>query len=130
MLPILAVIYLSQQVSYFSEHGTGGRPVDHVKIGAWVVLSIVLLLALATNGVWFQRAEVRDLVNDENTRANRASALSIGFLAAMATAFVLYLVDQFEPLATRAAIHLIVSLGLGAALFRFAWLERRALRDG
>ena len=29
MLPFLAVIYLSQQVSFFADAGSGDRPVDH-----------------------------------------------------------------------------------------------------
>ena len=43
MLPFLAVIYLTQQVSYFADAGSADRPVEHVKVGAWVVLSLVLL---------------------------------------------------------------------------------------
>jgi ABC-type Fe3+ transport system permease subunit len=131
MLPFLAVIYLCQQATFFAGDAPPGvRSVDHVKIGAWLVLSLVLLLALATNGFWFQSKEVRDLINDESTRANRASAMTAGFVAAMLAAMAVYFIEQFEPVSSREAIHVILSLGLGAALVRFGMLERRAHDNG
>ena len=129
MLPILALFFITQQASFFIE-GSGGsaeRAVDHVKLGAWLVLSLVLLAALWTGGFWLQKREVRDLMDDEVTRAHRAAALSIGFLVAMLTAIALYVVDMFEPMSSRMAIHLIVTFGIAAALIRFGLLERRAL---
>lgn len=130
MLPFLAVIYISQQATFFTDDALDGRSVDHVKIGAWLVLSLVMLLALATNGFWFQSAEVRALVNDESTKANRADAMTTGFIFAMLGGMVLYFLNQLEPVTAREAIHVILSLGLGAALVRFGMLERRAHRDG
>lgn len=130
MLPFLAVIYISQQATFFTDDALEGRSVDHVKIGAWLILSLVMLLALATNGFWFQSAEVRALVNDESTKANRADAMTTGFIFAMLGGMVLYFVNQYEPVTAREAIHVILSLGLGAALVRFGMLERRAHRDG
>ena len=129
MLPILALFFITQQASFFIE-GSGGsaeRAVDHVKLGAWLVLSLVLLAALWTGGFWLQKREVRDLMDDEVTRAHRAAALSIGFLVAMLTAIALYVVDMFEPMSSRMATHLIVTFGIAAALIRFGLLERRAL---
>lgn len=131
MLPFLAIIYITQQASFFAADAPDGvRPVDHVKIGAWLVLSLVLLLALVTNGFWLQRPEIRALMNDESTRANRASAMTTGFIFAMAGGMALYFLIQLEPVTARVAIHIILSLGLGAALVRFGMLERRAHRDG
>ena len=70
------MIFLSQQATYFSGRARSGAvPVDHVKIAAWLVLSIVLLLVLATGGCWLQSAEVRALLNDESdARASRMEA--------------------------------------------------------
>ena len=131
MLPFLAIIYISQQATFFAGDAPPGvRSVDHVKIGAWLVLSLVLLLALATNGFWFQSAEVRALMDDESTKANRADAMSKGFVFAMLGGMALYFLNQFEAITAREAIHVILSLGLGAALVRFGMLERRAHRDG
>ena len=129
MLPFLAVIYISQQAAFFATPDSG-RAVDHVKISAWLVLSLILLLALATGGSWLQSKEVRALMNDEVTQANRSKAMTLGFLFAMAGGMALYFLYQFEPFTAREAIHIILSLGLGAALVRFGMLERRAHRVG
>jgi len=82
ILFVLAAIFLSQQASYFSGHDPA-RPVDHIKIGAWLVLSAVLLLMLATGGAWFRSAEVRALLNDETTREHRRTGFVNGWLTAM-----------------------------------------------
>jgi hypothetical protein len=130
MLPALAVIFIAQQASYFAEPDAGIRAVDQVKIAAWLVLSIVLLLALATGGFWFKPKAVRALMDDEITRANRADAFRLAFLATMTGGIALYFVSLFEPMSGREAIHLLTTIGIAAALLRFAYLERRALKDG
>jgi hypothetical protein len=130
ILPFLAIIYFTQQVSFLSALGDGPpRDVDHFKIGAWVVLSLVLLAALATKGFWLQPRAVRDLIDDEGTRANRLDAMRIGFLFACCTALAAYFIAQFQPLTVGEAAHLVLTFGLGAALIRFGLLERRAHRD-
>jgi hypothetical protein len=130
MLPIMAVIYLSQQVSYFaSAAAQPERMVDHVKVGAWVVLSLVLLAALTTKGFWLRPAAVREMIDDEGTRANRGDALGWGFVMAMIGAIAVFMVSLVQPVGAREAIHVIVSLGIAAALVRFGMLERRAMRD-
>ena len=83
-----------------------------------------------TKGFWLQPKEVRDLIDDESSRANRLEGLRVGFIFAVLTATALYFVDQFSPMTAREAIHIILSLGLGAALLRFGMLERRAHQDG
>ena len=129
-MPILAVIFISQQASYITGAGNGERTVDHVQIGAWLVLSLVLLLALATGGGWIYSRAVRDLANDEVTKAHRDTAIAFGFFAAMIACFALYVLTLFEPLGGRDAVHAIMSVGIAAALLRFGLLERRAHRDG
>jgi hypothetical protein len=130
MIPALAVLFILQQTSYFvGQVEDGTRTVDHVKIGAWLILSIVLLLALATGGFWFKPARVRALMNDDITRANRVEAFRVGFLATMIAGIGLYLVSLFEAVGGREAIHLLVTVGIAAALLRFGFLERRAHID-
>ena len=130
MLPLLAVIFITQQAAYVTERyegaGAAVRTVDHVKIGAWLILSVVLLLALTTGGFWFKSREVRALLDDEVTRAHRAAALQLGFVVTMVAAFAMYLLIQFEPISARDSIHLLVTIGIGTALVRFGMLERRA----
>lgn len=130
MLPALAVIYFSQQAIYFrSTAAVHPRDVDHVWIGAWVVLSFLMLAGLTTKGFWLQPQAVRNLIDDENTLANRLEGIRIGFVVGMLTAITLYFVDVFSPMTAREAIHIVMSLGLGAAILRFGMLERRAHRD-
>ena len=127
MLPFLAILYFIQQTTYFrSTANPHPRPVDHVWVSAWVVLSLIILAGLATRGFWLQPREVRELIDDESSRANRLEGLRIGFILAVLTAIVLYIIDQFWPMTAREAIHIILSIGLGAALMRFGMLERRA----
>jgi hypothetical protein len=131
MLPMLAIVFLLQQAAYFGDRfADGDRTVDRVKIAAWLVLSVVLLLALATGGFWFKPKAVRALMDDEVTRANRADAFRIGFLVTMAAAIALYFVSLFEPVGGRDAIHILMTIGIAAALLRFGYLERHALKDG
>lgn len=130
LIPALAVVFILQQASYFvGQVEDGTRTVDHVKIAAWLVLSIVLLLALATGGFWLKPEPVRALMNDDVTRANRADAFRIGFLATMIAAIGLYFITLFEPVGGREAIHILVTIGIAAALLRFGFLERRAHID-
>jgi hypothetical protein len=131
MLPALAVIFLSQQVTFFSTvHSTAHPSAYGAKISAWLALSIVLLFALSTKWFWFERKEVRDLLDDENTRANRNDAMRWGFLFSMAAAIGVYGLTLFDPMVTaRDAVHIVMTLGIATALIRWGMLERRAFRD-
>ena len=104
------------------------RTVDTVKISAWFVWALALLLMLATGGNLLRGRKVRALLNDELTRRNRAQAYVAGFWAAAISAIGLYLVDLFDPVGSREAIHAILSCAIASALITFAARERRALR--
>jgi len=128
LLPALAVIFIAQQGAHFmagAEDGT--RTVDLVRIGAWLFLSAILLVLLVTGGALFRRRNVRALLDDDVTRANRAQALRLGFIATMIGGIVLYVITLFEPVSGREAIHLLMTIGIAGALIRFGHLERRAL---
>ena len=130
MLPALAAIFLTQQAAFLS---TVNSPAPHaaysVKISAWLVLSIVLLAALSTKGFWLEPKEVRDLIDDENTRANRNEGMRWGFLFAMGSAIAIYVLTMFDVVTGREAVHIVLSFGIAAALLRWGVLERRAHRD-
>ena len=130
MLPVMAMLLLIQQASFFTEHPGVDRPVDHLKISAWLVLSAVILVALWTGGSWLQPRRVRELLNDEGTRVHRTQAFRVAFLASMMGCIFLYFLTMFTHVETREAIHIILTIGLSAALISFGVLERRALRDG
>jgi hypothetical protein len=129
MMPVLAIIFIAQQAAYFAEPDAAVRLVDHVKIAAWMLLSIVLLLALATGGFWLKPKGVRALMDDEVTRANRAEAFRLAFFTTMAAAILLYFLSLFETIEGREAVHLLTTVGIATALLRFGYLERRALKE-
>jgi uncharacterized membrane protein len=131
MLPALAVIFLSQQASFFSQmSGSGHVSAEKAKISAWLVLSVLLLFGLATKGFWLEPKEVRDLIDDENTRANRNEAMRWGFLFAMGSAIAVYVLTMFDTVTGRDAVHIVMSFGIAAALLRWGLLEKRAHRGG
>ena len=129
-LPALAVIYFAQQASFFAAYSQPHSSTDivHFKIGAWVILSLAMLAALATKGFWFSPREVRELADDETSRANRSAAMRAAYLVSTAVAIILYLAQAIAPLSVLEAIHLIVSSGLGVGLLTFGMLERKAMR--
>jgi hypothetical protein len=131
MLPALAVIFLSQQAAFLSNLGTHEQSSAYsLKVSAWLVLSIVILAALTTKGFWLEPRAVRDLIDDENTRANRNDAMRWGFLFSMAAAIAVYALTLFNvQLTARDAVHLVLTVGIPAALIRWGFLERRAHRD-
>lgn len=129
MLPVLAVLFLGQQATFFSQPDFSDRTVDQVHIAAWLVLSVVIIIALMTGGGWIYSRNVRRLANDEATRVHRDHAFRAAFVASMATCVGLYFLSLFEPLGGRAAIHLVMTVGIATALLWFGFLERRALRN-
>src|SRR4051794_39185033 len=129
-LPVLGIVFLAQQASFLSMPEQSARPVDHLKISAWLVLTIVLLAGLATGGAWVRPRAVRELVNDESTRAHPQTACVYGFWAGLGASLGLYVVNMVEPVSGRDAVHIIVTMAVATALLNFGMLERRALRDG
>lgn len=130
MMPVMAVLLIAQQGTFVN--ADSGRPVDHVRIAAWLALSCVLLFVLVTGGpaALIHGREVRDLMEDEGTRANRRQALANAFVASMLGAIVIYFASLFKAVSGREAVHVVLTIGIAAALLSFAALERRALKDG
>lgn len=128
MFPILGIYFIAGQAVFFRQVAEPTR-VAQFKISAWLVWALVLLIAFAFAGGHFRGRAVRDLVEDEVAVANRAKGYAAGFWAAAAAAIALYVVNMFEPVSGRDAIHLILTALVGAAMIRFGTLERRALRE-
>jgi len=96
----------------------------------WAINAALLLaLSLPAGGlIWGRR--VRELVNDDVSRANARTAAAAAFWVAMVIALGLYALPVSQAMTARQAIYLIVLPTTGLAPLVFAWLESRALRDG
>lgn len=125
-MPVIGILFLAQQAAYFSQHPVS-RPPDHFKVAAWLCMALALLLFLVAPAGLFRSRAVKNLMNDETTRAHRLQAFYAGFIAMITCCIALYAFDQFEPVEGRDAIHLILSVGIAAAIIRNGMLERRAL---
>lgn len=129
LMPVIGILFLAQQGVYFSGHSAAHAP-DHFKVAAWLCMALALVLLLVAPAGLFRSRAVKDLMNDESSRAHRLQAFHAAFIAMITACVALYAFDQFEPLSGRDAIHLILSVGVAAALIRNGMLERRALKHG
>lgn len=128
-LPVIGIIFLTQQMAFVFQT-EGERAVDHVRLFGWVLMGLVIVAALATGGYWLKSKEMRELLDDEVSRANRKEAMSLGFILSMLSGLALFPLRSFIEIDGGLALHLVVSIGLFAAIVRFGLLERRAYRDG
>lgn len=129
IMPVLAILFLSGQAIYAVGPDDPTRTVDQVKVAAWLVWALALLLLLGTGGGYFRSKQVRMLMEDESTRANRGRAYAVGFWLAIGASISIYLLTAFDNVKPREAIHIIVTAAVAGALLTFGYLERRAHRD-
>jgi len=101
--------------------------VNFVAMGIWTALALGVLVVAVSGGSWLVPRSLRPLANDDVTRANRDKAVMRGFIAAMITAMIVFVVAPFEPLSAQRAAHLIVSFGLAMTLLSFGLEEIRSL---
>lgn len=124
--PLLAVGMVFQQWRFFTPKPPA-RPFglsDYVDAGMWLLLVAVPMAALLTRG-WAKQRALRDLMEDEATRANRARSLAVGFLCAIAAAAGLFIATIFVDLGARTVLNIVVSAGIGSAMLCFGILEWR-----
>ncbi len=127
---VLAVFFLGLQTVYLSNGALHENTrLAHFKIGAWALNAIVLLVLLATGGNLMRGRAIKNILNDETTRAHRRVATAWGFWAMIVTGFGLYIIDQFEEVTTREVLHMLITFGTAVPLLVFSYLERRAYRD-
>lgn len=125
---VLAMVFFAGQTAYFAS--SPATRDSHARVGAWLILVILILLLLATGGFLLRGHKVRDLLNDETSRLNRLASQALGFWVTIITALVIYVESIFEPVSLNEGVHIIVTLGVGAALISFAVRERKAHRIG
>ena len=123
---VLAIVFFAGQSAYFASSPLTRD--SHARIGAWLILVVLMLMLLATGGFLLRGCNVRDLLNDEISRHNRLAAQATGFWVTIIAALAVYVESIFDPVTFNEAIHIIVTAGVGAALISFAARERRAHR--
>jgi signal transduction histidine kinase len=104
------------------------RPVDYVQLFASTLWLFMLLVFILFGGGLWRSKSVRAMLNDENTEEHRRRAIASGFWAMILGAAACYVGTFFGPVSTREAVHVIITIGVGATLLRFGGLERRALK--
>jgi hypothetical protein len=123
---VLAMVFFAGQSMYF---GASGATRDSLpRVGAWLILVCLMLLLLATGGFLLSGRKVRHLLNDESARANRVAAQAVGFWATILSLIAVYIESMFDPVTLNEAVHIVGTIGVGAALISFAVRERRAHR--
>jgi heme/copper-type cytochrome/quinol oxidase subunit 2 len=121
---VLTIVFFSGQSLYFTS--SPATRDSHARVGAWLILVILMLMLLATGGFLIRGRKVRDLLNDEASRLNRLAAQALGFWVTVITALAVYVESMFDTVTLNEGLHVIVTLGVGAALLSFAVRERRA----
>lgn len=95
---------------------------------AWFSVTIVLASLLVRDpSARRVSPEVGRFLNDDLTRAHRASAQQTGFWVAVVLGTGFCLLGWMVAIDARQIAFMVVSGAVGAALFRFLLLERRAL---
>lgn len=121
VMALLAVVLSGTATFGFDNpaNDAGGRAV------AWLVEIGLALMVLVSGGGLMLSHELRALMNDELSRANRRRAIAFGFFAGLAAMTALYVAAGMTPIDLRAALRLVSGLAVAAALGRYAMLEWR-----
>lgn len=128
MTPFIGLlVLLVHQGVYFSWDWDSGA-VAWWQITVWLAFMAVVFTLLMTSGALFVPRRIRELANDEVTRANRAVAIQIGFYVMLFIAVLLVVVSPFDPIGGQRAGHMLISLSLGSSLLVFGL--REMLTDG
>jgi hypothetical protein len=98
------------------------RNVDMVRIAGFVALALVLAVRSTTAFSFVGRNAVLD---DELTRANRASAARVGFWVMLLAAIAVLGVSLFETVSPMQIISVLIGAGAVSAALRFVVLEGR-----
>ena len=123
MMALMAAILLFNAATGLGDEIHSERP--WMRHGAWAVMIGLWLIVLATGGGLNLSRNIRRVINDEVSLANRSQALQAGFWAAILIALALYFASLFWPLGPRDIVRITVDGTIAVALTRYAWLELR-----
>lgn len=101
------------------------RTVDAITRIAFIAWCGALLMLLATGGGAFRAREVRELLNDELARAQRAQAYQNAFWAMLLVSLAGYVAAHVTVIGPLLLAHTILSAGVLAAVATVAYLNRQ-----
>jgi hypothetical protein len=123
IMALMAAVLLIQGVLGFGDEASSMNPI--LRHAAWGITILFWLVILATGGWLRLRRDVRRLINDEVSLANRSQALQAGFWTAMVVALAIYFGSLRWEISLHEALRILVNLTIAATLIRYAWLEMR-----
>src|SRR6476661_8609486 len=85
---VLAIVFFAGQGAYFAS--SPATRDSHARIGAWLILVVLMLMLIATGGFMIRGRKVRDLLNGEASRHNRLAAQATGFWVTILSARAVY----------------------------------------
>lgn len=129
MLLAATALLFGSQSALFGPACLAAGEENHALLLLWSIYAAVAFVLVVTGGAFLKEKRIRALMNDEVTQAHRQIALAAGFCTAVLAAFALLAAPASTMLSARAAGYIITSSSLTAALFAWALLELRALRD-
>lgn len=128
MAPFFGLLVLLMQQGIFFAWDWGSDSL--VQILVWLTFALVMLVLLLTGGGWFLPRRVRNIANDEVTKANRQRGITVGFVVAMIVGFLVWAISPFEPLHAQRAANIIVSMALGCAFVAYGTAEMATAHAG
>lgn len=123
IMAVMALVLLIQAALGVGDEASSMTPI--LRHALWGVMILFWLVILATGGWLRLSRDVRNVMNDEVSRANRSLALQTGFWTAMALALLLYFASLEWTLSLREGMRVLADVSIAAALTRYAWLELR-----
>ena len=123
IMAIAAIVLLIQAALGVGDEASSMTPV--LRNATWGIMILFWLIILATGGGLQLGRNLRSLLNDEVSLANRGLALQTGFWAAMLLGLIVYFASLYWPIPVRSGLRIVTNLSIAAALIRYAWLELR-----
>ena len=109
-------------------HGlTALRPVEFTAGSVWMVM--IVMFALFAGGGLVRNRQLRAAIYDESTIEHGRRAFALGFWIVLAVCAAYQITSLFDPIGGPEVIRAVTTLSISVALFRFATLEMRAMKD-
>ena len=122
------LLFVIWQISYFivfNKPRASVRTVDAVASAGFVAWGAALLMLVATSGGAFRSHAVREVLDDELARSERAAAYQNAFWVVMVVSLGGYVAGHFTQIPGRVLAHVSLSAGVVVAAATIAWLNRR-----